>query len=472
MGDSRNDIVYSTTQIDPLVSFRNTQGESVRGTIINLQRKALVMEVYNPYSIVQVSEVLNELTVRFGAKTAYAGKAVVISMVNTGLTAIVSVTLIEEWRELSDTVLTPAVVGAEAGAFVADWGERFRIRRGYQILVNEMRAFLADVSRWVEQVDLSDALPKENGRLRADYFDQLATPLIARARHYFDALEAEAKLIEPELVPAHRAFAQAALHPLLLRAPFVFRTYTKPLGYAGDYEMVNQMLGDSRQGPSTYFQIVNTAFWQAAAATAHRNRIDILVGFLVKLADAARAAKRPFRVMNVGCGPAVEIQRFVRDYPEPQWLAFQLVDFSAETLGWTRDSLDAIAAAHRKTILVDYVHDSVHQLLKRRTTAQPPAEREFDAVYCAGLFDYLSDKVCTRLLQHFASRTRAGGRLLVTNVHSCNPEKLFVMEHLLEWYLIYRDEAVMATLLPSNSGRHELYVDATGVNVFAEAVVA
>ena len=45
------------------------------------------------------------------------------------------------------------------------------------------------------------------------------------------------------------------------------------------------------------------------------------------------------------------------------------------------------------------------------------------------------------------------------------------MEHLLEWYLIYRDEAGMASLLPENSHAHRLYVDETGVNVFAEATV-
>lgn len=96
--------------------------------------------------------------------------------------------------------------------------------------------------------------------------------------------------------------------------------------------------------------------------------------------------------------------------------------------------------------------------------------REFDAVYCAGLFDYLSDKVCARLLSYFASRSKPGGQLLVTNVHSDNPEK-FGMEHLLEWYLIYRDEAGMSSLLPENSHAHRLYVDETGVNVFAEATI-
>ncbi|MHA7681789.1 class I SAM-dependent methyltransferase [Cupriavidus sp. PET2-C1] len=462
--------MYSQTQIDPVVSFRNSQGEQVRGTIINLQRKALVMEIYNPYSIVQVSEVLSELSVRMGSKNAYLGKAVVMSLVNTGLTAVVSLTLIDEWRELSDLPNEPKSVGREAELFINDWDARFNIRRDYQIVVNEMRAFLSEVSRWVEQVDLTENLPKTDGRLREDVFYELATPIMLKVKTYLDRLEGEAEQVDAEIAPVHRTYAQSALHPLLLRAPFVYRTFTKPLGYAGDYEMVNQILNDPQQGPTTYFQIVNTAFLKAAVATAHRNRIDLLVDFLSRQADAARAAGRPFRILNVGCGPAFEIQRFVREYPQPELLSFQLVDFSEETLAYTKSSIESSAASAGHKVSVEMVHQSVHELLKRKIAPDDAGLREFDAVYCAGLFDYLSDKVCSRLLSYFAARTRPGGQLLVTNVHSDNPEK-FGMEHLLEWYLIYRDEARMSMLLPEQSRDHKLYVDQTGVNVFAEAII-
>jgi extracellular factor (EF) 3-hydroxypalmitic acid methyl ester biosynthesis protein len=443
------------TQIDPVVSFINTQGEAVRGTIVNLQRQSLVMEVYNPYSIVQVSEVLSELTVRIGATSVYIGKAVVISMVNTGLTAMVSVSLTDEWRELAD---------------VSGWSERFRIRRDYQIVVNETRAFLSDASRWLEQVDLSSSLPREGKRLPMDYFQQLAMPLMQKTKILFDEINHQASLVEEELAAAHRAFAQAALHPLILRAPFVFRTFTKPLGYAGDYQMVNQILGDPREGPSTYFQIVNTAFLQTAVAAAHRNRIDILVDYLSRLADQAREAGRPFRVLNVGCGPAQEIQRFLQRHPNPELLQFMLVDFSSETLDWTRNTLDTIQRNVGSAVTIEYTHDSVHQLLKRRVEASSAGHGEFDAVYCAGLFDYLSDKVCMKLNNYFASRSRAGGSLMVTNVHSNNPER-FSMEHILEWYLIYRDEARMEAILPERRGAAHLFTDPTGVNVFAETIV-
>jgi extracellular factor (EF) 3-hydroxypalmitic acid methyl ester biosynthesis protein len=147
-----------------------------------------------------------------------------------------------------------------------------------------------------------------------------------------------------------------------------------------------------------------------------------------------------------------------------------LLDFSEETLDWTRERLGAIAAETGKRVVIKYTHDSVHHLLKRRLDPSAPDIREFDGAYCAGLFDYLSDKVCARLNQHFATRMRPGGRLLVTNVHADNPERLS-MEHVLEWYLIYRNEAQMLEILPENISEPRLYTDQTGVNVFAEVVV-
>jgi extracellular factor (EF) 3-hydroxypalmitic acid methyl ester biosynthesis protein len=234
--------------------------------------------------------------------------------------------------------------------------------------------------------------------------------------------------------------------------------------------MVNQILADPQQGPSTYFQIVNVTFLKAQVAQAHRNRINILVDFLKQLAIQAKAEGRPYRVMNLGCGPAVEIQRFLREFEEPELLEFELIDFSQETLDYAQAQLAEAAKQGGTSLRAQFVHQSVHELIKR--PARKAAEvRDCDAVYCAGLFDYISDKVCNRLLTYFTTRTRPGGRILATNVHSRNPERLFTMEHLLEWYLIYRDEQQLASTFPEECRDINAYVDATGVNVFGEATV-
>jgi len=114
---------------------------------------------------------------------------------------------------------------------------------------------------------------------------------------------------------------------------------------------------------------------------------------------------------------------------------------------------------------VELVHESVHNLLKRSSGARRLPETPFDFVYCAGLFDYLSDKVCNRLLEYFVGRTRPGGGVLVTNVHERNPDR-HVMEHVLEWHLIYRNEAGMRAVAPARASIEQLWTDATGVNVF------
>ena len=461
--------VQPLRQIDPVLNFRNSQGDQVRGTLTNLQRRSLVMEIYNPYSIVQVSEVLSDLTVRSGDRNIYKGKAVVVSLLNTGLMALVSVTLIDEWSDLNAIRGDLTQVGAESRRFVEDWTARFRIGRSYQVAISEFRSFLADTSRWADQADMSALLPREaDGRIVTDVFNELAMPIMEKGAEFFIWLEEEGGKVSAEDSVAHRNFAQTALHPLLLRAPFVYRTFAKPLGYAGDYEMVNQILADPRQGNSTYFQIINAFFLKAAVAEAHRNRIEILVDYLQRAAEVARREGRQVRILNVGCGPAIEIRRFIERDPNPESVAFTLLDFSEPTLEYTRGKIESEAAALGKRVQVEYVNESVHQLLKRATKRGDGLdEGVFDFVYCAGLFDYLSDKVCSRLLQYFVARTRPGGRVMVTNVHAANPQKN-VMEHLLEWHLIYRDEAGLQAVLPTPREDTRLFTDPTGVNVFAE----
>jgi extracellular factor (EF) 3-hydroxypalmitic acid methyl ester biosynthesis protein len=46
------------------------------------------------------------------------------------------------------------------------------------------------------------------------------------------------------------------------------------------------------------------------------------------------------------------------------------------------------------------------------------------------------------------------------------------MEHLLEWYLIYRNETRIDSILPNAAHERKIYGDATGVNLFAEMTVA
>jgi len=101
-------------------------------------------------------------------------------------------------------------------------------------------------------------------------------------------------------------------------------------------------------------------------------------------------------------------------------------------------------------------------------TVQSPQSEQYDVIYCAGLFDYLSDKVCRKLMDVFYGMLAPDGLLLATNVddHPSQNE----MEYFLEWNLIHRNSNQMKTLAPEKSDpeRLKLMRDSTGVNIFLE----
>ena len=89
-------------------------------------------------------------------------------------------------------------------------------------------------------------------------------------------------------------------------------------------------------------------------------------------------------------------------------------------------------------------------------------------IYCAGLFDYLSDKVCRKLMEVFYDMLLPGGVLLATNVDD-HPSKN-EMEYFLDWHLIDRSTTKMISLAPARAGRDNVQAvrEPAGVNIFIE----
>ena len=109
------------------------------------------------------------------------------------------------------------------------------------------------LKRWLEKIDLgiqamdtTDKKMRSNvgviheieGRMMEELNPQMAKLRgIKRAMfHLIDQPRPQA-LCETSNAPAH-AFVR----------PFAYRAYTKPLGYAGDYEVVNMMMRDPYEG--------------------------------------------------------------------------------------------------------------------------------------------------------------------------------------------------------------------------------
>lgn len=473
--DNSLPVLNSTGERLSFIICRNSQGVEVRGTLHRLTRYLGVFEVYNPYSIVQLSEVLNDFRIMMNDRVVYSGRAVIANLVNTGIMLICEASLTDEgWIDID--ILSPAQnknrLLEDFAEFLRETEKNYTVSPDFKLVVADMHTLLSDLRRWMEQVELGVRSLPSGDRIQAERetIKKLEEPILPAVTPLLQRFEGTASSIPPELQPVHRSYIKRQLHPLVLCSPFIYRTFQKPLGYAGDYEMVSMMLRDPYEGSSMFAKVLNRLFLDTAPVVAHRNRIIYLKQRLHEETERMAQQGKVARIFNLGCGPAQEIQNFLVDDPLCDNADFLLLDFNDETITNTSRELEALRTRHRRRTGIKLEKRSVHQILKESTRTGAGFEpASYDIVYCAGLFDYLSDRICRRLLEVFYDLVAPGGLLIATNVDSSNPSRNW-MEYVLEWHLVYRDKEGFAKIAPDKAPLDAINVraDETGVNIFLE----
>lgn len=476
---SQNDEAISGQLKESLVVGRTIQEVELSGKLLKLSRLAAVFELYNPPTVLRLSEVLKDFSIKVGERTLYSGKAVVRGLINTGPAVVVCEATLSEssWMDVS-LAATNGQLGkrldAEYRQFLREWQKLYKIHPDYKLVLADMQTYFADLRLWLDQLELGARGGVMTGRsdLELEIAAKLAPAIKANMTTLFEKFEDTIRTVDPELEAAHQLYARRQLHPLLLCSPFLNRCYVKPLGYAGDYEMVNMMLRSPFEGDSLFAKIINYWFVQQAPAEAHRHRIEYLVRQLIRVATRAASEKRRARILSVACGPAQEVQRFVADHEISSNVDVSLLDFNEETLKNTGALMTGIAKRHHRNTQFHYIKKSVHRIIKESgRTATEFTDAHYDFVYCAGLFDYLSNQVCQHLMNAMYEWLAPGGLLVSTNVDSSNPRRL-TMDYIMAWHLIYRNGAELAALKPEAAAAENCKViaDLTGVNVYLETV--
>ncbi len=431
---------------------RNSQRVQIRASILRLTRYIVAFEVYSPYSILQTSEVLSGLQIFVNTHMVYAGRAVVRSLINTGIYLVAEADLADGWLDVD--LFSPVnqrerlLAGFEE--FLNEWTNLQQVNEDFKIVVSDLQSLLGGFRGWLEQVELGirSEPSGDHSAIERQVISDLQPAILPHVHSLFEHFEAIAVSLPEQLQPLHQFYLRRQLHPLLLCAPFVHRTYQKPLGYAGDYEMVNMILRSPYEGSSVFAKLVNTFFLSQPPAQAHRNRITYLTARIVTETKRVARPGRPARIFNLGCGPAKEIQNFLI-YEDVSNLAdFTLLDFNEETLHYTGNLLNELKQKYSRRTSVSYLPKSVSQILRDSRRADKHFLSEsYDLVYCAGLFDYLSDRVCRIIMEIFYDLVAPGGVLIATNVAAHNPVRN-MMEYVGAWNLIYRDARQLASLRP------------------------
>lgn len=242
------------------------------------------------------------------------------------------------------------------------------------------------------------------------------------------------------------------------------RARTKPLGYAGDHEILARMW-DQTCCDHPLGRLFDRYFLRLAAPRAVRARFQHVAGTMV--ARCFDHSGSDYRVVSVGAGPGVDIQAALAALP----------DNKRKDVRITLLDLDPGALEHASTRILELVSEENlaarrENLYRLATNASLALELSgTHLLICTGFFDYLRDDVAVGLLQLFWKSLAPGGLMLVGNFAPHNSTRAY-MEWIGNWYLTYRtaDELrglAVAAGIPAL--QFDIQTEHTGVDLFLVA---
>jgi extracellular factor (EF) 3-hydroxypalmitic acid methyl ester biosynthesis protein len=260
------------------------------------------------------------------------------------------------------------------------------------------------------------------------------------------ALSSLALYEDAALLRAAKQYTETMLTPLLLSAPIVRRAYTKPLGYPGDYLVMQQCYDNGFEGDTVFAKVLHKVFVQhpmSASLISRKNHVVACMQHEHSLV-LDRDPEAEFRVTSLGCGPAREVSEYIE--ARKHWTGsarWRLFDQEERTLELAHESVFRGIAVNGSNGIVECLNLSFGQLLKNRALLEQGGHQHF--IYSTGLFDYLARRTAQALIESLYACLAPGGLLLIGNAAGPN-RHFFCPEFILDWTLIYRSREEMYEL--------------------------
>jgi len=424
---------------------------------------------------VEIGVVIDRLVVKFDEHEAYGGAARVSSVRRDTGTTIVGVSLMDTLMNIEDVLHLRDVkalsLGNDSkglGLENAPW--RVTGHDRFKALVAELRLYLEDAQARLAELEASLPWHVVSG----DHESPARDALIERVRAGFslevvrlsNEIDASLRGSSKDEREALREYSIRHLHHLLMQSPWMHRARMKPLGYPGDYEIMNSVYGNHFRGQNLFAKAVDYAFALTPAAESVRTRKDVIKNSLSALLDG-RKDNRPLRILTIAAGPAQEIyelfeERKTIDGP----VEIVLFDQDKRALTYSYGRLRRIVNAKRfDNVKLMYLHDSIKRLLLGSTIFANYGK--FDFVYAVGLFDYLQLHTWVSLCRKLYDTVATGGTLCIGNMVPTNPSRWFMELHL-DWFLVYRNRSEMVELAraAASDARVQIVEEPNGVNPF------
>jgi hypothetical protein len=337
---------------------------------------------------------------------------------------------------------------------------------GYAILPEPVRHAVLEIGDRVH--GLREALrPAEPARSRGLATDGTSESLVASALRdavdpYLEVLSREIGFAAPAPWRAASRYFHDRFGALIDLSPVAARCFRKPLGYAGDFEMMNMVYRNESLGDTLFGRSLSRFLLDSDAGQAVRNRAAYLAG-KIKAAAARGGPHRPARILSVAAGPAMELQQILRTDPalvRTGRAEITLLDQDASALRHAREQIGARAAHAGVEVALQCLNTSI------RTVIAEGLNGSYDLIYSAGLFDYLNDRTARAAGSRLVEALAPGGHAVIGNFGTANPTRP-LLELILDWALHHRSASDLHQLFGDIGIGITIEQEATGINLFA-----
>ncbi len=347
--------------------------------------------------------------------------------------------------------------------------QRERLPAEWRAAVGDVRQLLEDVRFELEEIEYAETHDPLHPRdEEAQMFEALRARWGADFYGSLARLHEMSRTLDARAAALGRSYASSMLMPLLMACPIHRRAYEKPLGYAGDYRLMELYFSREFAGEGLFGKFLHSVAQNYTLGRTVVARERVMRQAVRAAADAP--GEVPVRVLALAAGPAIELRKFLEETgPLRRPVELILLDQDRGAHETAHRYLTRILLERRiPAVTVKCVHSSVRQLLKPQTAEDVQIVGEtlanLDLVYSTGLYDYLPDPVAARLTSLLYSRLRAGGRLLLGNLVE-TPDTTWLIDYVCGWTLLYRTEDTMlrlATGLTPSPARAKIARDSTG----------
>ncbi len=229
-----------------------------------------------------------------------------------------------------------------------------------------------------------------------------------------DIIHTVEQLSTPEQIEEIREL----MDPVYKSDTIIGHCYNKPLGYSGDYQIIEKIYKYHRNSD---FIKWDEFFHCMPAAVAVINRKDLAVSLLKNLNAKVRHSQA--KVLILGSGPASEVNEYFQSVTQNN-LVFDLVDFDQRAIEY---------AMSKNQKYLEYL------TFHNKNVLRYSPDGSYDLIWSAGLFDYFQDSLFVRLLRRFSFYLKDDGEMIIGNFNVINPSKK-IMEILGDWYLYHRSQ--------------------------------